>query len=230
MTRLNAAAVLAGLLVAGVLTAWSRAAHAQTAGDCVTIGKPASSTDYNYERRDSSGTVTQYTQRWEEVTDTGARLRATRRDARGVTTTELIQNEHHIVDDVGVIEVTTTSDAGGRVTGRTTFRPGAMGDPAFRACAGRSWSIPAVTATYASGQRTTSAQTYAGTMTIVAVRESVTVPAGQFDAVRYTRTLAAPTGRSVDEYWKSIEHGVVVKHTSQLPGWTSTETLQSIRP
>ena len=38
-----------------------------------------------------------------------------------------------------------------------------------------------------------------------------------------------PVGPSVDEYWRSIEHGVVVKHTSTLPGGATSEVLVSIR-
>jgi hypothetical protein len=67
--------------------------------------------------------------------------------------------------------------------------------------------------------------THAGTLAIVAIPESVTVPAGTFETVRYTRTMATPVGPSVDEYWRSIEHGVVVKHTSTLPGGAATEVL-----
>jgi hypothetical protein len=50
------------------------------------------------------------------------------------------------------------------------------------------------------------------------------VPAGTFDAVRYIRT-----SQSTDEYWKSIEHGVVVKHIGKVNGQTITETLISIK-
>ena len=53
---------------------------------------------------------------------------------------------------------------------------------------------------------------------------------GRFQSIRYTRTMATPVRQSVDEYWKSIDHGVViVKHTSTLSGGASTEVLVSIR-
>ena len=55
------------------------------------------------------------------------------------------------------------------------------------------------------------------------------MPAGTFDAVHYTRTMATPVGQSVEEYWKSIEHGVIVKHVSTLPAGAATEVLVSIR-
>jgi len=193
-------------------------------GDCVTIGTPKPTVGYTYQHRDSSGTVSQYTQHWDEVTPTGSRLRV----VRGTNVTIQI-NEHHIEDDVSVIDATTSSDAGGRVTSKTTFRPGVVGDPAFRACAGRSWPIRAATVRHSSAQGNASAPTYAGTLTIVAIREAVTVPAGRFETVHYTRTQTTPVGKSVDEYWKSIDHGVIVKHTSKVPGGALTEVLQSIR-
>ena len=66
--------------------------------------------------------------------------------------------------------------------------------------------------------------TPAGTLRIVAIREKVTVPAGTFDAVHYIRT-----SQSTDEYWKSLEHGVIVKHIGTLPTGVVTEVLLSIK-
>ena len=129
---------------------------------------------------------------------------------------------------MSVIRAMSTGGAGAGNT-RTTFSPGVVGDPLFRACAGRSWPIPAVTARHSSSHGEHSATTYPGTLAIVAIREPVTVPAGSFQAVRFSRTGATPVGTSVEEYWKSIEHGVIVKHTSTLPGGASTAVLVSIR-
>ena len=137
--------------------------------------------------------------------------------------------EHRIEDDVSLLDAVASSDPGGAGNTRTVFQPGVVGEPAFRACAGRSWPIPSVTARHSFAQGEHSAPTYAGTLRIVAIRESVTVPAGTFQAVHYTRTMATPMGQSVEEYWKSFEHGVVVKHVSTLPGGGSTEELVSIR-
>ena len=50
------------------------------------------------------------------------------------------------------------------------------------------------------------------------------MPAGTFDTVHYVRT-----SQSTDDYWKSIEHGVIVKHTGTLPVGTVSETLVEIR-
>lgn len=187
--------------------------------NCVTIGKPQPSVAYTYEHSESAGKASRYTDQWESVTDRGSRVRVT----RGNST--LIQaNEHRVVDDVTVLDRTTKLNASGGVIDATAFRPGLISDPAFSACAGRSWPIRPVTASYQSGQNKASAQTPAGTLRIVAIREAITVPAGTFETVHYLRT-----SQSTDEYWKSIEHGVVVKHVGRLPGALVTEVLVSIR-
>jgi hypothetical protein len=188
-------------------------------GDCVAIGTPKPSVTYVYQHSETNGKMTEVTNIWESVTDTGSRLRTN--GPNGVT---VQANEHRIVKDVATIEKSTKLDANGGVIDTTMFRPGLVGDPAFRACAGRSWTIPAVTATYQSRQANASATSPAGTLRIVSIRERITVPAGTFDAVRYVRT-----SQSTDEYWKSIEHGVVIKHTGTLPVGTVTDVLISIR-
>ena len=55
--------------------------------------------------------------------------------------------------------------------------------PAFRACEGRSWPVPAVKVTNQSAQGTFSAMSDAGTLKIVSIHEPITVPAGRFDTV-----------------------------------------------
>jgi len=131
--------------------------------------------------------------------------------------------QHRVVDDVLILDSSTQTgtDAGRRVDNSMSFQPGVVADPAYRACAGRTWPISPVVATSQSGQGRFSAATPAGTLAIKAIRESVTVPAGRFDTVHYTRT----SGQSVDEYWKSIEHGVTVKRTHTMPGVVVVTTI-----
>ena len=219
---------LAGASVGGLLGLASGAVAVEAtpapqargaAGDCVTIGTPKPSLTYVYQHTEPRGRVTEMTTIWESVTPTGSRGRTS--GPQGV----IVQvNKHHIVDDVAVLDKSIKLDAKDSVIDSTTFRPGLVSDPAFRACAGRSWPIPAVTASYQSARANASAPTPAGTLTIVAIRERVTVPAGTFDTVHYVRT-----SQSTDEYWKSVEHGVVVKHIGTLPMGTMTEVLSAIR-
>jgi hypothetical protein len=220
MRLLIAAAAGIACALTGVSASISTAAQGRaTAGDCVTIGKPKPTATYVSEHQESTGKTSTVTQVWESVSETGSRLKWT-----GPAGSWLQVNEHRIVDDVSVLDRTSKQDLNGMTIEATTFRPGIVGDPAFRACAGRTWPIPAVTAYFQAGTLKVTSQTPTGTLKIVTLHERVTVPAGTFDAVRYIRT-----SQSTDEYWKSIEHGVVVKHIGKVNGQTITETLISIK-
>ena len=200
----------------------SAAALAQGAApaNCVTIGTPKPTLTYTYQFTAANGSNTRRTERWENVTTTGSRVRVSRNGG-----TEISINEHRVVDDAIVIDRNSKQSANGGVIEATAFRPGMVGDIAFRACAARSWKIPSVTANYQSRQNKASAASASGALTIVAVNEKIAVPAGQFDTVHYVRT-----SQSRDEYWKSIEHGVIVKHIATLPGVpVMTDVLMSIK-
>lgn len=213
------ACVVAVGVAGGRGAAMSAAGQDAATPNCVAIGTPKPSLGFTYQHTESTGATSQYTQHWESVSPTGSRVRVT-----GTTGTIIQVNEHRIVDDVMVLDRSSKLNSNGGVIDATAFRPGIVGDPAFRACAGRSWRIPSVTATYQSTQNRASAGTPAGTLTIVAIREALTVPAGRFDTVHYIRT-----SQSRDEYWKSTEHGVIVKHIATLPNAVVTEVLVSIR-
>lgn len=218
--------IVAALVWMGSGSGFESVLEAQTGGaggDCVAIGTPNPATTFVFRHEDSSGAVTESTQQWEEVSETGSKVRITRGRAVQIQSTK-----HAIKDDVSLIGAMITA-TGTTVTANTQFRPGMVGDPVFRACAGRSWAIPAVTASYEGGGRSASAATPSGTLRIVAIRESVKVAAGPFQTVHYTRTTKLPNGQTFNEYWKSIEHGVVVKHTATLPNGRATEELIAIR-
>jgi hypothetical protein len=188
--------------------------------DCVTIATPPASKTYTYEHRESSGKLTTNTQQWESVTATSSRVHTT-----GPAGAQTLENTYSIADDVSLISMTVKKNGNGGVIDATAFSPAVVGDPVLRACAGRSWSIPSVTATYrsAAGQNAT-AQAQGGSLKIVAIREKITVPAGAFDTVHYVRET-----QSRDEYWKSIDQGVIVKHTAVVMGGGVTETLVSVK-
>jgi hypothetical protein len=189
------------------------------ASDCVDLARPKPSASYVIQQTESTGKSSTVTQVWESISDTGSRVRWT-----GPAGTWIQVNEHHIVDDVSVLDRTLKLDTNGGLIEATTFRPGVVGDPAFRACAGKSWPIPAVTALFQTSTMKVTSQTAAGTLRIVGVRERMTTPAGTFDTVHYVRA-----SQSTNEYWKSIEHGVVVKHTGSAGGNAISETLISIK-
>ena len=216
-TILMASSAVCSLVVTIALAA--NLPQESVAPDCVKIAKPKPSTGYTYQHVESTGRRSSYTDHWETVTDAGSRVRTTR---EGGTTIQI--NRHHIANDVVVLDESRKMTANGGVIDSTVFRPGIVLDPGLHACAGRSWKIPSVTASYRSKQNNASAASPTGTLRIVAIREWVTVPAGRFETVHYVRT-----SQSTDDYWKSIEHGVVVKHVGKLPGAAVSEVLLSIK-
>jgi hypothetical protein len=201
------------------VTASARTQERAGESNCVAIGTPKPTAVYTYRLTQSTGIVSRYTQQWETVTTTGSKVRVS-----GPKRIEIQTNQHRIVNDAMVLDRSTKTNANGVIIDATTFTPGIVGDPAFRACAGRSWQIHSVTASYQSGATKASSATPAGTLRIVAIREKVTVPAGTFDAVHYVRT-----SQSTDEYWKSIDHGVVVKHIAVLPMGRVIDELIAIK-
>jgi hypothetical protein len=202
-------------IIAGASAPGQRAGSA----DCVTIGRPRPTATYVYQHTEPDGRATRVTNVWQSLTDTGSRLRA-----EGPVGVFVQVNEYHIEDDVAVLDKSSKLGPDGSVLDTTIFRPGQISEPLFRACAGQSWTIRSVTATFQSGQANASAQTPPGTLKVHAIHERVSVPAGTFDTVHYART-----SQSTDDYWKSIEHGVVVKHTAALPIGTVSEVLVEIR-
>ena len=194
----------------------------------MALGTPNPSLTYTYIRTERGATV-EYSTQWEEVTDTGSRQRTTRAGRGGGTSNNV--SRHRVENDVSIILETVQSgtDGSGPFTSTTVFEPGVVGDPFGRACAGRSWPIASVTAINRSARGTFSAKSDAGELKMLGIHERVTVAAGTFDTIHYTRTTAGARGTIVDEYWKSIEHGVTVKHQSTLIGMFTTEVLQSIR-
>lgn len=218
-------AVLLSAVSSIVAAATGDQAEPQRTANCVTLGAPKPALSYSYRYVDTSGS-NDYTNQWKQFSATGSQLVTTQ--ARGKSS---YVSKHSVNDDVFVLESSTATgtDGGGPFTTSMTYSPGAIGDPAYKACEGKTWTIPAVNATNKSSSGSFSAKTDPGTMRIVKVNESVTVPAGTFNTVRYIKTMNSGRGQVVDEFWKSIDHGVTVKRTSTQPGSVATETLIAIK-
>jgi hypothetical protein len=196
------------------------AQQAGQAGNCVPIATPQPARVFTYEHVDPGGKSTT-TEQWESVTQTGSRVKTT-----GPAGVQIQINSFHIANDVAVLTLSRKTSAGGGLISSTEFSPGVVSDPVFRACAGQSWTIPSVTASFSSSSgQSGSAATPSGSLRILAIHEKISVPAGAFDTVHFVRG----TSLSSDEYWKSIEHGVIVKHVATSRGGGVTETLMSIK-
>lgn len=192
---------------------------------CVTIGTPKPDRGYTYRQTQSSGATSEFTDWWEEFSKTGSRLLTTKGRTKGSGI--LTVNRHRVVNDVLVLD--SSSQSGPGAGGNSSYRPGVVSVPAFQACEERSWPVAAVKVTNQSSQGTFSAMSDAGTLKIVAIHEPITVPAGRFDTVRYARNLNSRAGLQLNEYWTSIEHGVVVKRMHTTNGVVITATLQAIK-
>jgi hypothetical protein len=190
-----------------------------TRRDCVTIGRPQPNAVFTYDHVESNGKTTRVTQQWESITDRRSRLRKA-----GAGGPQLIVNEYRVIDDVVVLDKTSNLTPSGVELESTTFKPGIVFDPFGRACANGFWKIASVTASFSSRSVSHAVSTPSGMLRIMSLRERITTPAGTFETVRYVRT-----SESTDEYWKSLEHGVIVKHVGKLPSFSVTETLVSIR-
>ena len=193
--------------------------------NCVALGSPKPAVLFSYRYADTTG-ATDYTNQWKQFSATGSELVTMR--VNGLST---YSSKHTVANDVFVLESSSASgtDPAGPFSNTMTYTPGAIGDPAFKACAGQKWQIPVVSATSASARGTFTFKTDPGAMTIVSINESVTVPAGTFNTVRYTKTMNSGRGQVFDEFWKSIEHGVTVKRNSTQPGGVATEVLVAIK-
>ena len=155
------------------------------------------------------------------MTATGSTLTTT-----GPAGTIVQVNTHQILGDVAILKLSLKTNAKGGLISSTEFSPGLVSDPAFRACANKSWSIGSVAVSYRSSSgQAGSAMAPSGMLSILGIREKVSVPAGTFDTVHYLRA----TSDSRDEYWKSTQHGVIVKHLATSRGGNVSEQLTSIR-
>ena len=217
------------VLVAALPISVGLLAHTQTpsavaTSNCVAIGAPKPTQSFTYRYADNTSS-SEYTNKWEQFTATGSQLLTIRTGANAGQNTYV--SKHKVVDDVFVLEASTASgtDGGGPFTNSMTYSPGAIGDPAYRACEGKKWTVPSVNATMKSMQGSFSQKTSAGTLSIVKIHESVTVPAGTFDTIYYVKTM----GPVIDDIWKSVEHGVTVKRNVRQPGGIGTEVLIAIK-
>lgn len=232
LTRFRALWLIGAAVVsfAPPLVARADQAAAVVPVQCVSIGKPKLKVDYTYRQTESGGNASAFTDRWEEFTATGSRLVTTKSSSKGQGVTTTV-NRHRVADDLLILDHSkqTGADGGVRIDNSSTFKPGVVADPAGRACARRTWPIRAVNVTSVSAQGQFSGMSDPGTLTIIAIHQSITVPAGKFDTVHFKRIMNTARGPAVDEYWKSIEHGVTVKRVHTMPGGGVTAVLQAIK-
>jgi hypothetical protein len=102
------------------------------------------------------------------------------------------------------------------------FVPSLILGPAAGWCVGKQWNVAPVTETVTTKAPfvtpvTSVVTTVGGTGEVLAVGESVTVPAGTFNTVKYKGVLVANNTVQPAITWVSMEHNIVVKQDSLDP-------------
>jgi hypothetical protein len=87
--------------------------------------------------------------------------------------------------------------------------------PAAGWCVGNTWSVAPVTETIVTrspaGQQQQVVTTIGGTGEVLAVGETITVPGGTFQTVKYRGTSVSATAVETAITWVSMEHNIVVR-------------------
>ena len=197
---------------------------------CVTISTPKPNREYTYRQTESGGNSSAFTDHWEEFTATGSRVLTKKTGGPGQGTITTV-NRHRIMKGLYLLDSSsqTGTSGGARIDNSSSYVPAIVADAANPVCEKRSWPIRSSKVTNTSAHGTFSAMSDAGSLQITSIHESITVPAGKFDTVHSKRVMNTARGPAVDEYWKSIEHGVTVKRVHTFPGGGVTATLQAIK-
>lgn len=110
-----------------------------------------------------------------------------------------------------------------------TFVPSLTGGPAAGWCVGNTWSIPAVTETITTKGSPVPLPpqiitTIASTGEVLAVGESLTVPAGTFNTVKYRGALVSGSSVQTAITWISMADNIVVRQDTIDAGGNVTST------
>lgn len=190
-------------------------------GDCHTFGLVQAGLKATYHAEapggDADFTITY-------ISDTPTRVHTTQdvSTAQGNATAETVV-DGEIVGNLRAIkhinvEVVTIVPVLGRVTTEVDvdFVPSLASGPAAGWCVGAKWTVPPVTETIVTrspaGTFTDVVTTIASEGEVLAVGESITVPAGTFRTVKY-RSAIVTSSNAVQPAitWVSMEHNIVVK-------------------
>ncbi|HEV7766846.1 MAG TPA: hypothetical protein VGQ76_17735 [Thermoanaerobaculia bacterium] len=207
-------------------------------GGCHTFGLVKNGTKATYRSTSSSGTAN-YTINYVSMTQTQTKTTQTVSTPQGnaeATTT---------VDDeiIGTLRATKHIDVQTVITvpvlGKLTtevdidFLPSLVTGPAAGWCAGNTWTVPTsnetiVTKAPFATPITTFAVAVGGTGEVLAVGESVTVPAGTFRTVKYRSVFLANNVVSPSVSWMSMDHNVLVKQDSYDASGTNIVTATQL--
>lgn len=189
-------------------------------GNCHTFGLVAAGTKASYQSTAPGGTVT-FTITW--ISDTPTQTRTTQKvnsngtvsDAETILDGEVVGNLRSLKHFN--VKVSSTVPILGKVTTETdvTFTPSLVSGPAAGWCVGNTWAIPAVTENIVvkspQGTFPSLVTTIASTGEVLAVGESITVPGGTFNTVKYRGSIVSGSSVQTAITWVSMEKNIVVK-------------------
>jgi hypothetical protein len=202
---------------------------------CHVFGLVAPGTKASYLSTSPGGNAT-FTITW--ISDTPTQTKTTQ-----VVTANNITSEAETVLDGEVIgnlralkhfnvKVSSTVPFLGKVTTETdvTFTPSLAQGPAQGWCVGNTWDIPAVTEHIVvkspQGTIPSMVTTIASTGEVLAVGESVTVPGGTFNTVKYRGSVVSGSAVQTAVTWVSMEKNIVVKQeTLDAAGAVTSTTV-----
>jgi hypothetical protein len=237
--------VIAALFIAPVSSAAARRRAAPSlpggggsqpgGSDCHTFALVTPGTVASYLTTTSGGNVT-FTITW--ISDTPTQTKTTQK----VTTPQATSDVETTLDGeiVGTlralkhfyVKTTTAVPFLGNTVAEAdvTFVPSLAAGPAEGWCTNATWSIPATTETIVSkslaGQQSQIVTTIASQGKVLAVGESVTVPAGTFRTVKYLSYTVSGTGAQPAITWTSMDRSVVVKQDTLDANGAVTSSTQ----
>ena len=235
-SRLLAAAALA-LFVIVPAEAQKRRAVRSNPGTpqaaCHVFGLVAPGTVASYLTTAPGGNVT-FTITW--ISDTPTQTKTTQKvTANGITSDAETVLDGEVIGNLRAlkhfnIKVSSTVPILGKVTTETdvTFTPSLAQGPAAGWCVGNTWAIPPVTEHIVikspQGTIPTTVTTIASTGEVLAVGESITVPGGTFNTVKYRGSILSGSAVQTAITWVSMEHNIVVKQDTVDAGGAVTST------
>ena len=197
-----------------------RSAPAPAAGSCHTFGLVRPGLQASYLAQAQGGDVT-FTITW--ITDTPTFTHTTQKvtTPQGTADAET-RLEGEIVGSLRALKhlnvKTTTQVPGfGAVTAETdiSFAPSLAAGPAAGWCVGNTWTVAPVTETIVTktpvGQNTQIVTTLGSTGEVLAVGEVISVPAGDFQTVKYRGATVSGTDVQTAITWVSMQHNIVVR-------------------
>lgn len=206
-------------------------------GQCHAFGLVTAGTVASYRTSDPGGaTMATFTITW--LSDTPTQTKTTQRTvtAQGTADAETTA-DGEIIGTLRALKHlytkgSTTVPVIGKVTSEVDidFVPSLAAGPADGWCVGKTWNVAPTTETIVTrtplGQNTIIQTTQASEGEVLAVGESLSVPGGTFDTVRYRGALVSGNNVQTAITWVSMERNIVVRQdTIDGAGNVTTTTV-----